>query len=316
MENTLFGKDIIGADSISKEEVKIIFDTTREMGKIVKSKGGDDRLKGKVMAALFFEPSTRTFSSFITAMQRLGGGIIPLNGMQNTSIAKGESFEHTIKVFSRYADCIVIRHNSAGKPQTAADCADIPVINAGDGGNEHPTQGLFDSYTILDHFGSLDGLIVSLVGDLTYGRTVHSLSQILAKIDSGIRFNFVSPPQLKMPDMIKSKLKNAGVKIMETERLAEVINVSDVIYMTRVQKERFTDVSEYEKLKSFYELDRNSLMHAKRDMIVMHPLPIAAGEINKDLDADKRAVYLNTELTNGLHLRMALLDLILRKIHE
>ncbi len=313
MKNSLFGKDIISVESLRREEVEHIFEKTREMEVLVKEKGGDGRLKGKVIAALFFEPSTRTFSSFITAMQRLGGGIIPLNGMQNTSVEKGESFEHTIQVFSRYADCLVIRHPEPGKPQIASDYSPVPVINAGDGINEHPTQGLFDTYTIYQHFKSLNNLTITMVGDLKNGRTVHSLSQVIAKMGKNINFNFISPGVLQMPQNIKNKINKSGIKYKEIDDLKNVISESDVVYMTRVQKERFTDLDEYERLKSSYILSKSMISSAKKDMIIMHPLPIAAGEINNDLDANPHSLYLNVELSNGLYLRMALLDLILRK---
>jgi len=312
MKNTLFGKDLITVESLSREDIRLVFDKTKEMEELVKEKGGDERLKGKIMAALFFEPSTRTFSSFITAMQRLGGGIIPLNGMQNTSVEKGESFEHAIQVFSRYADCLVVRHPEVGKPKVASKYSTVPVVNAGDGINEHPTQGIFDTYTINQHFQSLESLVVTMVGDLKNGRTVHSLSQVLAKMGRNIYFNFVSPALLKMPLDIKNKIKALGVQYQETEDLKSMIFESDVIYMTRVQKERFADQAEYEKLKSYYILSKSMVGNAKKEMVIMHPLPIAAGEINNDLDNNPHSLYLNTELSNGLYLRMALLDLILK----
>jgi len=266
------------------------------MEELVKKKGGDRRLKGKIMAALFFEPSTRTFSSFITAMQRLSGGIIPLSGMQNTSIAKGESFEHTIRVFACYADCLVIRHYQQGIVQLASTYSSVPVINAGDGVGEHPTQALFDVYTILEHFLKLDDLNIALVGDLKFGRTVHSLAKLLSMINPSVKLYLVSPEALKMPLEIKEK----------------IIPQIDVLYVTRVQKERFSNLSDYERWKSFYVINQDVLKKAKKNMILMHPLPIAAGEIDRSLDSDPRALYLRRQLLNGLYLRMALLDLVLR----
>jgi len=309
----MYNKDLFSVKNLTTDLVNSIFIRTSEMAKLVNLKGGDDRLKGKILAELFYEPSSRTFSSFITAMQRLGGGIIPLNGMQNTSVSKGESFSHTVKVFSVYADCLVIRHPDSGKPEQAALFSDKPVINAGDGPNEHPSQALFDTYTIKERFFGLDKLTVTMVGDLKYGRTVHSLSLLLSKLDNSIQFNFISPEVLKMPkDIIESISKN-GNRIVEDNNLDAVISNSDVIYMTRVQRERFSDLNEYEKLKSYFILDSTLMKKAKNEMVVMHPLPIAAGEISFDLDEDKRSFYLNQELRNGLYLRMALLDLILRK---
>lgn len=311
MKNSLFGKDLVTVKDLNKMGIETIFGRTNEMEKLITTKGGDDRLKNKIMAALFFEPSTRTFSSFITAMQRLGGGMIPLNGMSNTSVEKGESFGHTIKVFSRYADCLIVRHPEPGKPSQAAKISDIPVINAGDGINEHPTQALFDTYTILQQFGKLNNLTITMVGDLKNGRTVHSLTQALLKIGNNLRLNFVSPEVLKMPEEIKQIVNSSKSNYNETENLGEVIPDSDVIYMTRVQKERFQDINEYERLKSFYILNKHLMKKAKKSAIVMHPLPIAAGEIAAELDKDPRSVYLDRQLKNGLYLRMALLDLIL-----
>lgn len=313
MVNTIFGKSLISVLDITPSEIKLIFDTTSRMRQLVTTKGGDDRLKHRIMAALFYEPSTRTFSSFITAMQRLGGGIIPLNGMKNTSVEKGESFHHTVQVFSQYADCLVIRHFQDGLPGLATNYISKPVINAGDGAGEHPTQALFDAYTIIEKFGHLDGLTITLVGDLKFGRTVHSLAQLLAKLSTRASINFVAPRQLMMPADITENLKKGKVKIQETANLDEVLSQTDVLYVTRVQKERFDDLSEYEKLKNYYIIDRKKLKTAKKKMIIMHPLPIAAGEIQNEVDSDSRSVYLNRELSNGLYLRMALLDLILNK---
>lgn len=311
--NNLYGKDIVAVETLSVDDIKLIFSKTDEMAVLVSSSGGDDRLKGKIMAALFFEPSTRTFSSFITAMQRLGGGIIPLNGMKNTSIEKGESFEHTIKVFASYADCLVIRHPEPFKPSLASGIVQTPVINAGDGVNEHPTQALFDIYSIMKHFGNISGLTITMVGDLKNGRTVHSLSQLLALVGNKLKLNLVSPLVLKMPQEIKNKMISLGISIFETDNLSDVISESDIIYMTRVQKERFSDQVQYERLKNYYILDQKILKGSKNKMIIMHPLPIAAGEINIELDTDPRSIYLSQQLVNGLYLRMALLDLILRK---
>lgn len=313
MKNTLFSKNLISIDDVSLEDLKQIFSRTEVMKQLTIQKGGDDRLKGKILAALFFEPSTRTFSSFITAMQRLGGGIIPLNGMKNTSIEKGESYQHTVQVFSRYADLLVIRHPEVGMPKLATQYIDKPVINAGDGIGEHPTQALFDAFTMLERFKSLDNLSVTLVGDLKNGRTVHSLAKLLVKISSNLILNLVAPEKLSFPDAMLKPLKNKLKKIYETDSLADKISTTDVLYITRVQKERFSDLQEYDRLKSYYRVDKKLLMKAKKEMIIMHPLPIAAEEITSQIDTDRRAVYLKNQLSNGLYLRMALLDLILNK---
>lgn len=313
MKNTMFQKDIISVDDLSVKEIGLIFTKTKEMRKMVQTESGDQRLRGKMMAATFFEPSTRTYSSFIVAMQRLGGGIVPLNGMQSTSVVKGESFEHSVRVFSQYVDCLVIRHPEVGKPKLAADTVDIPVINAGDGVGEHPTQALFDSLTMLQSFPKVKSLTISLIGDLKNGRTVHSLAKLLPRLGKKIKFNFVSPKILAMPEDIKDKVKELKTEYQELDKVSEIIAESDVLYVTRVQKERFSNLGLYEKLKSFYMISRDTVKTSKKNLIIMHPLPIGGGEIASDLDDDPRSLYLNKELTNGLYLRMALLDLILLK---
>src|SRR3989344_6341961 len=253
-KNPLFAKDIVTIDSLSKSEIELIFTKTTEMKSLVTKNGGDDRLRGKIVVAAFFEPSTRTFSSFSAATQRLGAGVVAHNGMQNTSIAKGESFEHTVFVFSRYSDCLIVRHPQPGNPREAAGFVDIPVINAGDGINEHPTQALFDTYTISRHFGRVNGLTVAMVGDLKNGRTVHSLTKTLIKIDR-LNLIFVAPNALKMQTEIKQQVKNNNSSLLEVDNLEEALKKCDVVYMTRVQKERFDDITEYERLKDFYKLN-------------------------------------------------------------
>ncbi|OGG25026.1 aspartate carbamoyltransferase [Candidatus Gottesmanbacteria bacterium RIFCSPHIGHO2_12_FULL_40_13] len=312
MKNSLFLKDLISSDDISSENLTVIFEKARELISLVKQKGGDNRLQGRILAALFFEPSTRTFSSFITAMQRLGGGIIPLNGMQNTSIEKGESFEHTIRVFSSYADCLVVRHPQVGMPQIAALVASVPVINAGDGIGEHPSQAVYDCFTIVSRFMEKSRLTVSLIGDLKNGRTVHSLAKLLPKTGLKINFNFVSPEVLKMPPEITGYVKSKNCPVTETDDLLSVVGKSEVLYVTRVQKERFSDLGEYEKIKNYYVVNRKVLQNSAKDTVIMHPLPIAAGEISDDLDDYPGSLYLRQQLQNGLYIRMALLDLILR----
>jgi len=313
MNNTLLGKDLVSVDNLTQSDLKLIFARTVEMQELAQTKGGDRRLAGKIMAALFFEPSTRTFSSFITAMQRLGGGIIPLNGMTNTSIEKGESFEHTVRVFSVYADCLIIRHPLKGLPLQACQYSKVPVVNAGDGTGEHPTQAIFDTFTIFQRFPTQKELVISLVGDLKNGRTVHSLAKLLAKTGILIHFNFISPKILEMPEDIVRSVSLYNQHISVTDNLAKKLAESDVIYMTRVQKERFKNLIEYNLIKNYYQLSKKMLAKSKKDVLIMHPLPIAAGEISADLDNDPRSIYLTDQLQNGLYVRMALLDLILRK---
>src|SRR3989338_4817417 len=216
MKNVLFGRDLTTVDSLESSDLRLIFQKTDRMKKLIAEKGGNDALKSRIAAFLFFEPSTRTFSSFITAMQRLGGGIIPLNGMRNTSVEKGESFEHTIRVFSTYADCLIIRHPEVGYPANATEFSAVPVVNAGDGPGEHPTQALLDVYTIVRRFPDKKELTVRLAGDLKFGRTVHSLSKLLLKIGKKINFNLVSPDILRMPAGITAKISKNS-KVCETE---------------------------------------------------------------------------------------------------
>jgi aspartate carbamoyltransferase len=307
--NTFHRKNFLSVKQLTKENISIVFQKADEMKSLVESTGGDDRLKGKILAALFYEPSSRTMSSFITAMQRLGGGFIPLNGMSNTSVAKGETLLDTAAVFSSYADIIAIRHPEVGSVSSFASHATVPVLNAGDGSGEHPTQALLDAYTISKHFADISSLTIGFVGDLKYGRTVHSLSQTLAIL--GVKqFVFVSPKQLQMPLEITQMLSSQGCHVQEADSLTETIMSLDVIYMTRVQKERFENQHEYEQLKDAYILDNSLMNRAKKESIVMHPLP-RVGEIAEEVDQDPRALYFREEMRNGMYVRMALLDLIL-----
>lgn len=281
------------------------------MKKIVQARKNSKILQGKIMTALFYEPSSRTFGSFISAMQRLGGGIIPLQGMTYSSVAKGETLEDTVKTFECYSDVIVIRHPEVGSARKAALATKIPIINAGDGVGEHPTQALLDLFTILSKFKKIQGLKVAFVGDLLNGRTVHSLSKLLIKMGK-VEFFFVSPKILRMPQEIKDQLKN-HVTITEVDKLNEVINKVNVLYVTRVQKERFSDLSTYEKIKNFYIVNKKFMEKARKNLILMHPLP-RVGEISTDVDNDPRAVYLTEQMRNGLYVRMALLAAVLGKI--
>ncbi|MBI2611940.1 aspartate carbamoyltransferase [Candidatus Gottesmanbacteria bacterium] len=311
MSNTLYQKSLVSIDDISEGEVNLLYQKADEAKKVVAKQGADDRLNGKIMAALFFEPSSRTFSSFITAMQRLGGGIIPLNGMQNTSVAKGESLEDSAKVFSSYADIIVTRFSEKGSTEKLAKSATVPVINAGDGIGEHPTQALLDCYTIEKHFESFGNLRVGMIGDLLNGRTVHSLTKLLLKLGTK-KFIWVSPKSLKMPEYIKREVKKNKADFVEAEKLEPTIGDLDVIYDTRVQKERFSNLKEYDRLKLAYIITPTLMKKAKKTAVLMHPLP-RVGEIAIEVDRDPRALYLREQMRNGMYVRMALLDLILRK---
>lgn len=310
MKNNLKGMSLVSIDQLMKDDVMNIYAKADEMKATVEKDGASGLLRGKVLAALFYEPSSRTMSSFITAMQRLGGGFIPLNGMTNTSVAKGETIQDTARVFSSYADIISIRHPQAGTVKIFADSATVPVINAGDGIGEHPTQALLDGYTLSKHFTDFSSLTVGMVGDLRNGRTVHSLTKLLLKL--GVKnFVWVSPSQLKMPDDIRAAVEKANGTMKEVENLLEVIGSLDVIYDTRVQKERFADLKEYEKLKLAYIITPQVMAKAKKTSVLMHPLP-RVGEITEDVDKDPRALYFTEQMRNGMFVRMAILDLILQ----
>jgi len=264
------------------------------------------RLDGRVLAALFYEPSTRTRLSFEAAMLRLGGRTMGTdNAREFSSAAKGETLEDTILIVSGYADVIVIRHNEQGAAQRAAAVSLVPVINAGDGPGQHPTQALLDLYTIKDEIGRLDGINIAMVGDLANGRTVRSLTYLLSKFRDP-RIWFVAPPQVAMRDDIKAHLDEHGVTWSETRDLAAVLPQVDVVYQTRIQKERFTDEEAYRAVKGVYRIDAAALALMKRDAIVMHPLP-RVDEIAPEVDADPRAAYFR-QARNGLVIRMALLD--------
>lgn len=310
-KNGFLGKDILSVDQFSKEDLTFLFRKATLMKKIVKAGKKSNMLQGKIMTALFYEPSSRTFGSFISAMQRLGGGIIPLQGMTYSSVAKGETLEDTIRTFECYSDIIVIRHPEVGSAKKAALVSTVPIINAGDGVGEHPTQALLDLFTILGKFKKIDGLKVAFVGDLLNGRTVHSLSKLLAKMGK-VEFFFVSPKILRMPKDLKDQLKNR-VLITEVEKLDDVIKKVNVLYVTRIQKERFSNLSVYERVKNFYIVTKKLMGQAKKDLILMHPLP-RVGEISTDVDNDSRSVYLTEQMRNGLSVRMALLAATLGKI--
>ncbi len=270
-----------------------------------------DILKGKIMASLFFEPSTRTRFSFESAIHRLGGKVIATTDAIYSSMAKGETLKDTIKTIEKYADIIVIRHPQKGSAKIAARCTKIPVINAGDGPGEHPTQALLDFYTIKKEKRRVSGLKISMVGDLKYGRTVHSLVKLLSNYEN-LEFCFISPKELKMPKEYLEILKEKKIKYTETDNLECNLGDLDVLYMTRVQKERFENEKDYEKLKDSFILNKKLLEKAKNGMIVMHPLP-RINEISTDVDCDPRAKYFD-QVENGLFVRMALLSLVLGKI--
>ena len=267
------------------------------------------RLAGQVMAALFYEPSTRTRLSFEAAMLRLGGQTMGTdNAREFSSTAKGETLEDTIRIVSGYADVIVLRHNEEGAARRAAAVSTVPVVNAGDGPGQHPTQALLDLYTIREELGRIDGVRVAMVGDLANGRTVRSLTYLLSKFKD-IKLWFVAPPQVAMRDDLKAHLDEHHVPWVETQDLESVLPEVDVVYQTRIQKERFTDPEAYQAVKGVYRIDKSSLALMRKYAVLMHPLP-RVDEIAPEVDADPRAAYFR-QARNGLQIRMALLDRLL-----
>jgi aspartate carbamoyltransferase catalytic subunit len=305
-----YGKDILSVKQFSSSDLQYIFGVASEMQEMVRRVGSFDLLKGKILANLFYEPSTRTSSSFTAAMERLGGSVIPINEVRYSSVSKGESLPDTVRTLEAYADVVVLRHPEVGSAALAARYARKPIINAGDGVGEHPTQALLDLFTIQQELGRVDGLTVTMVGDLKFGRTVHSLARLLTLFD--VRLNYISPALLRMPAEVLEEVGSIGnIPQYESERLEDVIAETDVLYVTRVQKERFSDESEYQAVKDAYVISPETLSSAKSEMIVMHPLP-RVGEISMDVDEDPRAAYFR-QMEYGLYVRMALLALVLGK---
>ena len=277
-----YGESILSVKQFSLKDLNYIFEVAHEMRVMVGRVGAFDLLKGKILANLFYEPSTRTSSSFTAAMERLGGSVIPINEVKYSSVAKGESLPDTIRSLECYSDVIVLRHPEVGASALAAKYASNPIINAGDGVGEHPTQALLDLFTIIEEQGEVNGLTVTLLGDLKYGRTVHSLSRLLSLYD--VKFNFVSPDILKMPEEIIGELDEQGISYQEFVRLEDALPETDVLYVTRVQKERFEDPEKYKKVKDTYIISPDTLKTAKKDLIIMHPLPRVGGKRLGDCD--------------------------------
>jgi len=305
-----YGKDILSVKQFSHADLKYVFGVAQEMGGMVERIGTFDLLKGKILANLFYEPSTRTSSSFTAAMERLGGSVIPISEVKYSSVSKGESLPDTIRTLECYADVIVLRHPETGSAALAAKYARKPIINAGDGVGEHPTQALLDAFTIMEELGRLENLTVTMLGDLKYGRTVHSLARLLSNF-SGIKLNYVSPEILRMPREVIEEVGARGIPQAEFNSLDEVLPTSDVLYVTRVQKERFEDQAVYESVKGAFVIDPGVMKAARQEMIVMHPLP-RVGEISVDFDDDPRAAYFR-QMEYGLYVRMALLAMVLGK---
>ena len=306
MRRNFKGKDIISIKDFSKKEINYILTYGKKMLPYAKGGKYKDILKGRVLSTLFFEPSTRTRLSFESAMNRLGGRIIGFADPGATSQKKGESLADTIRMASSYSDVIAIRHPQEGAARLAAEFADVPVLNAGDGAGRHPTQCFLDLFTILTEKKKIEKNKVVLLGDLKYGRTVHSLAYALSLY--GADLTFVSPGTLKMPKEVISECKELGVEPTQTSSLEKAIKDADVLYVTRIQKERFPDAEEYNRVVGAYKIDNGLLTNAQDDLIVMHPLPRVA-EIDPEVDKTPHALYFK-QAFNGVPIRMALLSLV------
>ena len=296
-------KNLISITDFSKEEIIRITELAAEF----EANPYQPLLEGKVIASLFFEPSTRTRLSFESAINRLGARVIGFSDTANTSVSKGETFHDTITTISNYCDMIVMRHSLEGAPRYASEISKVPVVNAGDGANQHPSQTLLDLYSIKKTQGGLDGINIMMIGDLKYGRTVHSLLQALSHFNT--KFTFVAPPELQMPDEYKLFLKEKGLPFEEKREIDEAIDKADIVYMTRVQRERFTDPMEYERVKNVYVLHNSMLENTKPNMRILHPLP-RVNEISTDVDSNSKAYYIN-QTENGVSTRLAIISYLL-----
>ena len=302
-------KNLIGIEDFSKEEINELIEVSRD---IIKNKEKYlEKCKGKILATLFFEPSTRTRLSFESAMLSLGGGVLGFSSADSSSTQKGETLADTIKVVSSYSDIIAMRHPKEGAPVVAVNNSNVPIINAGDGGHNHPTQTLLDLLTISQEKGRLDNFTVGLCGDLKFGRTVHSLIIALSRYEN-IKFILISPSELKIPEYLKQDvLDKKNIEYIETDNLEDNIDKLDILYMTRVQKERFLNEEEYIRLKDVYILDKEKLLKAKRDLCIMHPLP-RVNEISTEIDDDPRACYFR-QAEYGKYMRMAIILKLLKE---
>lgn len=305
-----FGKSFITIDGVSTGDIKIIFDRADKIRKMDFAQTSKF-LKGKLVTLLFFEPSSRTFSSFSAAVKKLGGMTLEYqNPMQTSSSVKGETLEDTMKVFEHYSDAVVMRHFETGSLYKATNAVSIPVINAGDGIGEHPTQALLDAYTIYRHTKTLSGLTGLMAGDLLYGRTVHSLLKLLSLYKQNTLY-LLSPKRLAINPELRNDLQQKGLKLIEIEKTTDIPLTCDFWYWTRVQKERFTNKIEYEGLKNKYVITPELLFEkGNKKLILLHPLP-RVGDIDTRIDTDVRALYLTRQVENGLIIRMALLSLLL-----
>lgn len=301
------GRDIISIKDFTREEIDYILKIAAAMEPIAKS--GSDMLQRKILATLFYEPSTRTRLSFEAAMHKLGGSTIGFAQAEIASVKKGENLADTIRVVESYADVIVLRHPLEGAARLAVEFATVPIINGGSGAEEHPTQALLDLYTIVKEKGRINGLNVALMGDLRYGRTVHSLAYALSLYN--VRLHLVSPESLRMRKEVLEVIKKR-IEVMQKTEIEKILPELDILYVTRIQKERFPDLAEYAKVKGVYKIDLETLKNAKKDLTVLHPLP-RVGEIAAEVDETPHAKYFQ-QVWNGVVTRMALLGLVLGEI--
>jgi len=302
------GSHLLSIDDFGVKEADRILKVAKSFEQQLKFTKKFNLLDGHILASLFFEPSTRTRLSFESAMLRLGGSVLTVVG-QTSSLEKGESFPDMGRVVSSYADIAVMRHPKEFSVHELCKGAKIPVINAGDGANEHPSQSLLDLYTIQKSQGRLENITIGFLGDLKFGRAAHSTVKLLSRYP--VNFVFISHPYLKLPESVLKVVKENGRKYEETDTLKDVVDHTDVLYVTRVQKERFLDLSEYEEVKSVFQVNKDTLISAKKSMSIMHPLP-RLEEIQKEVDLDPRANYFD-QVQNGLYVRMALLAMLLGK---
>ena len=300
-------KNIISIKDFEREDIEYILDEASKLEDVAKSKEISEELKGKLLGLMFFEPSTRTKISFETAMKRLGGECIGFENSGSSSVSKGESIADTAKMFEGYSDALVIRHELEGVSKFISDIVDVPVINAGDGAGQHPTQTLLDLYTIKKEIGDIDNLKIALIGDLKFGRTVHSLSNALGLFNN-VKIYLVSPPELKMPQKVLHDINKTNITWQEVDSIEKIIDDVDVLYVTRIQKERFGDINDYLKIKGAYIVNKKML--EGKDLIVMHPLP-RIDEIATDVDNTKYNKYF-TQAANAVPVRMAILKTLIK----
>ncbi len=304
------GLDILDGAQFARDDLEHVMAVAADFQKQLEETPGLDLLDGYVLGTLFFEPSTRTRLSFETAMHRLGGGVVGFASAAGTSTAKGESLADTIRTVDQYVDVIAMRHPEIGSARVAAEVAESPVINGGDGAGQHPTQALLDLYTIRSERGQIDGNTIVLCGDLKNGRTVHAGVELYKQYDC--KLIFVAPDALKMPADITANLRDRGITVEETEDMASALAEADVFYMTRIQKERFSDPAEYEQLKGSYILTKDLIERVRPKATILHPLP-RVNEITTDVDALSNAAYFR-QVRNGVYVRMALIALVLGRV--